>query len=475
MKNKTIEAERTGTVQVTGSQSWMVLIAIGVGTFMSALDSSVVNTILPVIRDYFASNVATIEWVVVVYLLVISGLLLSFGRLGDLYGHKRVYLAGFGIFTLSSALCGLAPSAGMLVLFRAFQALGAAMLMSNAPAILTRSFPPSQRGRALGLQATMTYLGLTVGPSLGGFLTHAFSWRAVFYINLPVGLLAFLLSQRFIPDSEAGGGSQAVERFDLAGALVFIAGLSALLLGLNQGHSWGWSSPIILGLLASAAVLLAAFIWIEKRNPAPMLDLSLFARRIFTASVTSALLNYVAIYCITFLMPFYLIQGRGLDPSQAGLLLTAQPLVMAVAAPISGALSDRIGSRLPATLGMLILAGGLWMLSRLGPESPTQAVILALAVAGLGTGIFVSPNNSALMGSAPRNRQGIAAGMLATARNMGMVLGVGMAGALLTTLMATPGGGLYAGVSAGFLGAAAAALLSSLAAAVRGGESPRPA
>src|SRR5512142_329749 len=189
----------TSTSQASDRRKWLVLLAVGIGTFMSALDGSVVNTVLPVIRQTFQSQVATIEWVVVVYLLVVSGLLLTFGRLGDLRGQRRVYLAGFVVFVLGSALCGLAPSAGALVAFRGFQALGAAMLFANSPAIITKIFPAQQRGQALGIQATMTYLGLTVGPSLGGWLTQTLSWRAVFYINVPVGLLALTLSWINVP------------------------------------------------------------------------------------------------------------------------------------------------------------------------------------------------------------------------------------------------------------------------------------
>jgi EmrB/QacA subfamily drug resistance transporter len=451
-------------------RKWWVLLSVGVGTFMSALDGSVVNTVLPVVNRSFGSQVASIEWVVTAYLLVVSGLLLTFGRLGDLRGHKVIYAFGFVVFVLGSALCGNAPTVSALIGFRAFQALGAAMLFASSPAILTKNFPPTQRGQALGLQATMTYLGLTTGPSLGGWLTSQFGWRAVFYINVPVGLLALLLCLHFIPRDVA---QKNAERFDMLGALTFIGGLVALLLGLNQGHAWGWASPTLLALLVVALLLLSTFLITERRVPYPMLDLSLFQRRLFSAAAASAVLNYICLYSITFLMPFYLIQGRGLNTAQAGVLLTAQPLIMAVAAPLSGTLSDRIGSQLPGTLGMLILAIGLFFLSGLGPGTSWGSVALALAIAGLGTGIFVSPNNSALMGAAPRHRQGIAAGTLATARNVGMVLGVGLAGAILTTVLGNNPGNvsgmaLFTGIKDGFLAATGVAVLGALTSVVRG-------
>ena len=449
----------------TIDRKWWVLIAIGTGSFMAALDGSVVNTILPILRTAFNSNVAAIEWVVTVYLLVLSGLLLTFGRLGDLRGHKSIYIWGFSIFVLSSALCGLAWSATVLVIFRGLQAIGGAMLAANSPAIVTGNFSAEERGRAFGLVSTMTYLGLTVGPSLGGWLTHAFGWRTIFYINVPIGALALTLGLIFIPrDAPAESG----QRFDLPGAVVFMAALTSLMLGLNKGAEWGWSSPQVLGLLVGAMLLAVVFILIERSSSAPMLDLSLFRIPLFSTTTISAILNYICVYSIVFLMPFYLIQGRGLNPAQAGLLLTVQPILMAITAPISGTLSDRIGSRLPGMLGMGILAVGLFLLSFLGADSGLWLVVLGLAISGLGTGTFISPNTSALMGAAPRARQGIASGVQGAARNFGMVLGIGLAGAILTTNLAqNTVDSLYAGIDQGFLVAAGVAVLGIVSSAFK--------
>jgi len=430
---------------------WWVLVTVGVGTFMSALDGSVVNTLLPVLARAFGASVAGIEWVTTVYLLVISGLLLSVGRAGDLYGHKRLYIGGFVLFVAGSALCGRA-----------------AMLMATAPAILTRSFPATQRGRALGAQGTFTYLGLTAGPSLGGWLASTVGWRAVFYVNVPVGAIAIVLAWRVIaPDH----GAQARERFDVVGAVLFTAGLVALLVALNQGHAWGWTSTPVLVLLAVAAGLLAAFVRIERHRPSPMLDLSLFRDRQFSGATVSALLNYACVFAVLFVLPFLLIQGRGLDTAHAGLILTAQPIVMAVVAPISGTLSDRIGSRAPAVTGMMTLAAGLAFLGSVVSRGSLAMIAAGLAVIGLGVGTFVSPNNNALMGAAPRHRQGIAAGVLATARNVGMVLGVGLAGAVFTTVVARSSAAadaLVAGVRASLFTAVGVAALGTLAAMLTG-------
>jgi EmrB/QacA subfamily drug resistance transporter len=467
------DKERTSSKLLSIETKWLVLLAVGVGTFMSALDGSVVNTILPVIQEYFGTSVATIEWVVTVYLLVVSGLLLTFGRLGDLRGNKTVYLWGFMVFVAGSALSGLSPAPLYLISARGLQALGAAMLFANSPAILTKTFPASQRGQALGLQGTMTYLGLTTGPFLGGWLADQFSWHAVFFINVPIGLFATWLSWRVIPRDTPAGRK---ERFDLTGAFAFMAGLVLILLALNQGEAWGWLSPLILGLTLASVFILVLFVWIERRAAAPMLDLSLFRSRVFNLATLSPILNYICVFSVLFLMPFYLIQGRGLTPAQAGLILTAQPLVMAVMAPLAGTLSDRFGSQVPTTLGMLIMGGGLFLLSRLTPASPFIQVAIGLAVTGLGPGMFVAPNNSALMGAAPRSRQGIASGVLALARNVGMVLGIGLTGAVFTTVLA--GGSssspalMVSAVSAGLLFASGVAVLAALASFARGDDRP---
>lgn len=400
---------------------------------MSALDGSIVNTLLPVISSDLHATVAGIEWVSTVYLLVVSSLLLGFGRAGDIYGNKKMYVAGFIVFVAGSALCGLAPTARALVALRSVQAIGAAMLFANAPAILTKSFAPQQRGRALGALGTFTYLGLTVGPSLGGWLSGTFGWRSVFYINVPVGAVAISLALWFIAHDKPEGTK---EPFDFKGAILFMIGLVALLAALNEGHAMGWMDARILEMFFASIVVFAAFVYVELRTKSPMLDLSLFQGLVFSSTTLSALLNYSSVFCVLFALPFLLIQGRGLTPQHAGLILTAQPIVMAVMAPISGTLSDKIGSRIPATLGMLILTAGILLLAATIQMSGELAVAASLGVIGLGVGLFVSPNNSALMGAAPRQRQGIAAGVLATARNLGMVLGIGLSGAVFTTMMA---------------------------------------
>ena len=448
--------------------NWPVLIAVGTGTFMSALDGSVANTVLPVLTHALHGSIAGTEWVVTVYLLVTSALLLSAGRWGDLHGYKPMYLAGFVVFILGSALCGLATTLPLLVVMRAVQALGATCLFASSPAIVTLNFPAQRRGQALGLQATLTYLGITAGPLLGGWLTSHLGWRSVFFINVPVGLLALGLSQRFVPRDPP---RSTTATFDIPGSALFAAGLVALLLALNRGHAWGWASPPTLGLVGLAAAFLAGFVSWERRTTAPMLDLDLFRDRSFSAAGVSALLNFVCVSGLLFLLPFYLIEGRGLSAARAGLFISALPLAMAAVAPASGWLSDRVGAALPATMGMGLLAAGTLLLTRLGPDSRLHTLAWELALAGLGIGLFLSPNNSALMGSAPRDRQGVASAVRATARNLGNVLGIGVVGAVFNSVLAAhralPSTALFAAFHAGLWAVCAAAVLGAATSALR--------
>lgn len=455
-------------------RKWWVLLAVGVCSFMTALDGSSVNTVLPVAARDLHAEIDSVQWVITIFLLVVSGLMLSFGRLGDLRGHKKVFLSGFALAIGAAAFNGFAPTVTALVIGRAIQGLGSAAIYANSAAILTHNFPAEQRGQALGMQASLTYAGLTVGPSLGGWLAQWLSWRAVFFVDVPVGLAAWFVSLTLIPPDKPSG---VREKFDGPGAVAYMTGLSALLLAMNKGHQWGWGSALVIGLLVGAAAALALFVVREGRTPAPMLDLTLFHGRTFSMSTVSALLDYVCVYTTVFLLPFYLIQARGLNPARAGLILSAQPLVMIVAAPVSGILSDRMDGRFLSALGMVIFAAGLVGLARLDGASPLWHTVGALVLTGLGTGTFIAPDNSALMGAAPRGRQGIAAGILATARNTGMMLGVGLSGAIFTTVLARAqagadpaaiAGARYSAISVSFAVVAGVALAGAVTSALAG-------
>lgn len=429
MEANTGEKKHTGHGEVEVSRAGHVILAVAVGTFMAALDSSVVNIALPSISSHFKAPLFIIEWVVMSYLLVISSLLLTYGRLGDMYGHKTIYLTGFIIFTTGSLLCGLAPTIAMLIAFRAVQALGAGMLMSMGPAIITDVAPANKRGKALGLNAVAVSVALTAGPVLGGLLTSNFGWQSIFYINIPIGILGTLWAYKIIP----GQLRYEAQKFDISGAAVVFLALMSLLVPLSYTERYGWGNPYIIASLAAGAILLMVFVYIEKKVDQPMMDLGLFRSRLFTLSNVSALINYMAQFSVMLLMPFYLQQLRGLTPSQAGLLLIPTPVTTMIVAPISGALSDRFDSRYISSTGMAIISVGILLLSRLSFDSSVAYIIISLAVTGLGSGLFQTPNNSAIMGSVPGNRRGIASSMLATMRNMGMVMGVAVSGAIFSS------------------------------------------
>ncbi len=416
---------------------------------MAALDGSVTNTVLPLISADFSVGLSTVEWVVMSYLLTTGSLVLSYGRMGDLFGQRRMYMLGIAIFTVGSLACALSPTIGVIIASRVFQAAGAGMMMALGPGILTRSFPATQRGQVLGMQGTMTYLGLMVGPVLGGNLAGMLGWRSAFAINLPVGTAMWSLAYLSVPEHTA---AKREEGFDVPGSMLLFIGLGSLLMVLSKGEEWGWLSPGILGLGGLAAAGLVLFVVRELTFASPVLNLRLFRNWALFSATASAFLNYMGVYTLLFMMPYYMITGQRFSPALAGSTLTAMPLLMAITTPFSGWLSDRIGPRFPATVGMALLSLGLALLSGLGETSLPGDILWRLAIAGLGIGMFVSPNNSAIMGSVPSSAQGVAGGLVATARTVGMVTGVAVVSAVFTVRSS-----LYRSVglpeSAAFLGA----------------------
>jgi len=410
-------------------RKWLILTSVSLGSLMATLDGSIVNIALPAIQTDFGVDLTTIEWVVVAYLLIVGSLLLPFGRLGELLTFKRVYLAGFAVFTLASICCGASPNVAALVGFRVVQGIGAAMLMAMGPAIVAHTFPAAERGRALGLNAVAVAFGLSLGPAVGGILTQAATWRAIFLINAPIGLLASLWAARILPVETPGKG----QSFDVRGAALSGVSLFALLLALSDGQEWGWTSPAIVGLVVAFVVLGAVFLYVERVSAFPMIDLSMFGSRPFSAGLASVVIAFAGLFTATFLLPFFLEQGSGFSPIEAGLLLTPVPITMALVAPLSGAASDRVGPRLPASLGMAIMVLGLLSLTELPVDFALPDLIWRLVLLGIGQGMFMSPNSSAVLGSVPRPRVGTASGTLAQMRVNGQALGIALSGAIVAT------------------------------------------
>jgi EmrB/QacA subfamily drug resistance transporter len=402
---------------------WFVLATVSVGTFMSTLDSSIVNVALPTISGNLHSKLSTLQWVVTSYLLTISSLLPVFGRTADLLGRKKIYSLGFLIFTLGSVLCGLATNIWFLVGTRVLQAVGASMLMANSAAIITATFPAEERGKALGLTGTVVALGSLTGPALGGLLIGFLSWRSIFYINLPIGIIGYLAARLILPADEFGKGQ---ESFDFTGALAFTAGMIFLLLGINNGESWGWSSlPILISLLAGVGLLIL-FIQTERKVKHPMIDLSMFRNRPFLIGNLAGWLSFVAMFANNMLLPFYLQHILNYTPTQVGLLMTVFPITMAFAAPLSGHASDKFGPVALTTGGLLLTSLGLLYYSLLSASAHFYQVIPGAFLMGLGSGMFQSPNNSSVMSSVPKPKLGIAGGINSLVRNLGMVSGIAL-------------------------------------------------
>ncbi|MDA8139521.1 MAG: MFS transporter [Desulfobacteraceae bacterium] len=409
---------------------WMILSAVMLGVIMGPIDGSIVNVVLPTIANYFQTDYALVQWVPTIYLLAICSFILIYGRLGDMLGYKRIFLTGLVCFAGASLLCGLSRNIWMLIIFRAIQGTTVAMQMALGLAIVTSVFHPGERGKAIGIYATAIALGLMLGPVLGGIIAQYLSWRFVFYINVPIAAIALIWGGRMIPAGEKKPG----QRLDLAGAALAFAYLFSIVLYANRGETLGWFSGWGLALLLSAIGLGWLFIYVERKTAQPMLNLQIFSNRRFSFACLSSLLNFMGLYTVVFLTPWFLSDALHRDVFSVGMVMMAFALLTFFVGPLSGALSDRIGYRGLGTAGMLIHAAGLVLLSRLGTGAGNLDVAWRLAVCGCGAGMFQSPINSAVMGSAPAQFRGIASSLLAVMRNTGMAFGIAVAGAVVYNL-----------------------------------------
>lgn len=381
---------------------------------------SAINIALPAIEQEYRLNAILLGWVATSYLLAAAVFLLPFGKLSDIIGRKRIYLVGIIIYTISSALCALVPGVTFLILFRVAQGIGSAMIFGTGVAILTSVFPPHERGKALGTSVAFTYAGLSLGPVVGGVLTQQLGWRSVFWANVPFGIVAAVLVLWKLKGewAEAKG-----ERLDTLGGVIAAVGLGLLIYGLSLLPSAAGAACIVLG----AAGMLAFFYW-ETRVPYPLLDMNLLStNRVFAMSNLAALINYSATFAVTFFLSLYLQYNKALDAQSSGLVLLAQPIVMAVVSPIAGRLSDRVQSRVLASIGMGTMAVMLAALSFLTSSTPIWYIVVCLMFLGLGYGLFSSPNANAIMGSVDRRVYGVASATMGTMRLVGQMLSMGVA------------------------------------------------
>jgi EmrB/QacA subfamily drug resistance transporter len=410
------------------SRKWWSMFGIGLGVLMSTLDSSIVNIALPTLVVQLDTTFPVIQWVVLSYLVVITAAMLGIARLGDMVGKKRVYMTGLAIFSIGSLLCGLSPTVGWLIGFRALQGTGAVMMTSLSLAIITEIFPSEERGRALGIMGAIVSIGIALGPSVGGVLVGLVSWRAIFLVNVPIGVVAVLAVWKVVPNLAPRTQDR---HFDLAGALIVFGTLAAYALGMTLGQQRGFQDGLILALLGLAVVGLVAFVVVESRVKHPMLDLSLFTDVVFGINLLMGLLVFIVMAGM-FIFPFFLELVKGYPTAQVGLMMVAVPAMMGLIAPLAGTLSDRYGSRAISLLGLIVTAGGCLAISTLHQDVTVWGFVLRLGLFGFGIGIVMSPNNSAIMGTAPPDQLGVVSGLLALTRTLGQTSGLPLIGALFT-------------------------------------------
>jgi len=408
------------------AKPWACMGVAATGTFMATLDGGIVNVALPTIAAQFGAELPFAQWVITIYLLSIACLLPAFGRLGDMNGRKAKYRLGFLLFTLSSALCGAAPGMWWLIAGRACQAVGGALLMANGPAIVVMSFPGPKRGRALGMIGMVVSLGSLAGPALGGLLVEWLGWPSIFYVNVPIGILGMILVQRILPDDRR----QSSDSFDLTGAVQYAVGIIFLLTAITHGGRWGWGFPGTLACEGAALASLWLFLRRQSRVRHPVVDLSLFRIRGLAVGNLASLLCFMALLGNALMLPFFLVHVGGLSSRDAGLVLAVMPLTMAFAAPVSGFLSEKLSHALLTGVGMTVAAAGLYSQTLLTASSGMLRMALGQAVLGLGFGIFVSPNNNAVLGSAPRAKSGVAGAVMALVRTLGMASGIAVSTAV---------------------------------------------
>ncbi|HEU4583776.1 MAG TPA: DHA2 family efflux MFS transporter permease subunit [Polyangiaceae bacterium] len=420
---------------------WAVLAVVLVGVFMAMIDSSIVNVALPVLVNSLHTDFSTIQWVPLAYMIAVTCSMMLVGRLADTWGKRGLYTLGFIVFTAASVACGRAGGVQALLAARVVQGLGAAIIMALGPAILVETFPPQERGRALGITGSVVSLGIILGPTTGGLILSSVGWSWIFYVNVPFGVVGALMALRLISTKKPA----TAPRFDLIGASALTAGLFCVLLGLTVGQRPGTDSLTTWALVGGGSLSLVAFVFIELRRPDPLVDLRLFNSVIFSNNLAASFLNFIALAGMVVLMPFYLQVVLKQAPRSSGFLLATMPVVLGVIAPWAGSLADKYGSSRIAALGLVVFACSLLGLETLSDSTTPTGYILRYAPVGLGIGLFQSPNNSAILGAAPRDRIGVASGLLAVTRTLGQTTGIALLTAFWTLRVAVGAGGLPEG------------------------------
>jgi EmrB/QacA subfamily drug resistance transporter len=416
------------TVPNDGRKKWFILGTISVALFMILLDVTIVNIAIPHIMTALKVSLSSIEWVINVYTLVFAVLLLTLGKLGDLFGRRRLFLIGLAIFTLSSLGCSLSPNFTFLLISRGIQAIGGAAMMPATLSILNVEFGQKQRGLALGIWGAVAGAANALGPIIGGALVDAFSWRYIFIINVPIGIAAFIVTILIVREST---DPNANRRIDIPGVIIISLALFCLTYALVEGQKYGWTSATILGLFAVALIGLIVFVIIELKRSSPLAQLRLFRNRTFAAGNVVALVVMVGLIGVIFLLVLFLQLVLGFSAIKAGLTILPLPLVIIAVAPFAGRLTDRIGGRWILFSGTLITAIGMYMMSDLSSGTSEMSLIFPLAICGLGMGLIMAPVTTVVMASTPIQQSGMGAGILSTMRQVGAVMGISVMGAIL--------------------------------------------
>ncbi|HYN99861.1 MAG TPA: MFS transporter [Actinomycetota bacterium] len=425
------ETSPTGSGTTAGKGKWLVLVAMVFGLFMPMLDNLVVNVALPTMQRELDARVSDLQWIIDAYTLTFASFMLIGGSLGDLFGRKKFFLGGLVLFTLGSLACGMSESTEQLIAFRAVQGLGAALLLPGSLSILTATFHGKERGTAIGIWAAMSGLAVAAGPLVGGYIVEHYSWETIFFINIPVGIVGFLLTAIVVRESR---DTTRARRVDVPGLLTGTGGLFLLVYALIEGGVEGWTSDLILSAFAGSAVLLIAFIVIEIKSRNPMLPLHFFRNPTFAASNVVAAAVFFALFGTTFFLALYLQNVRGFSPLETGVRLLPFTAMILLISPIAGKLSDKHGSRWLMTLGCLYAAGGMALLLRIEPNSSYESIILpAFVVLGSGMAMTMAPMTAAVMGSVDPRHAGVASAATNTTRELGGVLGIALLGALVTS------------------------------------------
>ena len=405
---------------------WGILAVTVMSPFMATLDANIVNVALPDMAAKLHVTSGTIAWVASAYLIALTASILFFGKLGDLKGQTRILQYGMLLFTVGSFLCSMSKTFDFLIFSRVVQALGASATMANSQGIISRTFPKNELGRALGINAAFVALGTLAGPALGGLVISVAGWPYLFWINVPIGLLTFFGGFLLFPKAKSVPG-----KLDLTGSVLFAASMIPLFTAVQEGLDFGFTSPFILICFAVGIAALVLFLLTQRRKEHPLLRLDIFRNKWFSISIFCAFTSFTAISVYTIVLPFYLQDVRSMSPEQAGLAMTIYPLILALVAPLSGALSDRIGSEGLTLVGLVATCIGLFLMSTLAEQTPLVVMALFIAFMAIGNGLFQSPNNSLVMSTLPPDQLGVGGSVNALVRTMGQTFGISGSTALL--------------------------------------------